>query len=375
MSRKKQCVVLLALLLAAMAMVPMVSAAGEHSQDSTVTQGISDPMKDPEIMEILKNAATREALPESISGQIDKESKLISPTFDSSAESYLNNYVSPSQQLITLMKAKKYSNDQITKLLEKNGYNWDPKTGSSWKGTAPTPEEQKNINRIRGPSYDPFSVNSHEPDRVVRDWNGRAGGALQKVVNENLFFGINCYMSPGSMTIGPSGTFMHVVTTHVGKPTPSGQEDWIEAGVVNSMNDPYARYFTFDNDEGEWQFHGAAETGVFKNYLIYVTSNYDPAGYMYHCWIDNNWVRSGHLKARETGINYANEIWTLGTNWFSHDSTNPTFQYGYLYKSSGLQLWGDYWGSLTSWSTDQYGYALQDYYMNGGSWKFISWNI
>lgn len=347
-------------------MVPMVSGAQPLISKVNATM---DPIKDPEILAILSTANAQESLPANAHNLSSTNLAKASDT------SFFENYVSPSKKIITFMKGKGYSNSQITDLLTKNGYGWDADTGATWKGTAPTTEELKIISQIRGPGYNPFATSSQNKEISPLAGSGRTGGAIQNVNDENSFFGINLYMSPGSMTVSSTGTFQHVVTTHVGKKTPSGQDDWTEAGVTNSMNDPYARYFTYDNDEGGWQFHGAAETGVFKNYMIYVSSTPDSSGYPYNTWINNNWVRSGHLKARQTGINNSNEIWTLGSNWFSHDSTNPTFQNEYLYKNSGLQQWGDYPNSATSWGTDPYGYALQTHYMNGGGWKFVSWNV
>jgi hypothetical protein len=55
------------------------------------------------------------------------------------------------------MKARQYSDEQITSILNERGYGWDPKTGACWKGLAPTPEEQKDIDYIRGPNYSPFT--------------------------------------------------------------------------------------------------------------------------------------------------------------------------------------------------------------------------
>jgi hypothetical protein len=379
MNIRKIGIVLLALLVTGMAIVPMVCAVTEPSAavpQVTAIPGQSDPASDPAIRVILNNASTQETLPISISGQIGTDGIALTPKFDAKSQSFLETYVSPSDQLINTMKARHYSEAQITDILNKNGYGWEPKTGASWKGTAPTPAEQKIISQIRGPGYSPFPVQPQNRKAVSLAWNGRAGGATQYVTDENAFVGFNGYMLPGSMTVSSTGTFQHVVTTHVGKKTPSGKDDWTEAGVSNSMNDPYARYFTYDNDEGGWQFlPGPADIGWFKNYAIYVSSTHDSSGYVYNTWINNNWVRSGHLKARQTGINNANEIWSVGSNWFSHDSTNPTFQSESLYTSTGSLQWGDHPNTATLLSSDPYGYVLKDHTPIGGYWKFFSWNV
>jgi hypothetical protein len=107
-----------------------------------------------------------------------------------------------------------------------------------------------------------------------------------------------------------------------------------DEGVARSVNDQTRQYFTYDNDEGQWRFHGTADATAFKNYMIYVTSTYESAGYLYHIWINNQWVRDGHLYYRQTKYNCANEIWADGSNPFSHDGTSSYFQNEYLYKST-----------------------------------------
>jgi len=205
----------------------------------------------------------------------------------------------------------------------------------------------------------------------------KSAGALMMINDQNTYFGVNTYMSPGPLPVSSTGTFQHVVTTHIGKPASSG-EDWTEAGATMSVNDPNPRYFTYDNDEGGWQFHGAAGTSQ-KNYQIYVSSTVESftrngqtvSGYVYNIWIDNSWVRSGHLLSRQTGINCANENWAQSGNSFSSENSHPTFQNGYLYKSSGYQLWGAYSGlqsNFNIWGSGHYTNA-----MSGGSYQFVSW--
>ena len=345
----------MALLLVGLAMVPMVSA--------TIAE--IDLGNDPEINAILNNASALETLPwnlQNASTDTDKENEAI----------YMNNYVSPSRQIIDLMKKKGCSDTQITNFLTEQGYGWDPKTGASWKGKAPTPEEQKIIDQIRGPGYSPFSRSVQTNTSSVKSITSlRGAGATMNLVDQDTYFGINLYMSPGEMVITPSGTYEHVVTTHVGKKTPSGGEDWTEAGVARSVNDPTRSYFTYDNDEGGWQFHGAADATLFKNYKIYVSDTHESAGYVYNIWIDSSWVRSGHLYYRQTKYNCANEIWADGSNPFSSDGTSSYFQNAYIYKSTGTQWWGDYTATSTFFSPDNPPY--ESHYMSGNSYKFITW--
>lgn len=99
---------------------------------------------DSEIRAILDSASEFETMPSSQDPQTEMQ--------------LLDTYVSPAQKSIIAMKEKHYSDDQITALLNEYGYGWDPKTGACWKGNAPTEEEQKTIDKIRGPEYSPFTV-------------------------------------------------------------------------------------------------------------------------------------------------------------------------------------------------------------------------
>jgi hypothetical protein len=68
----------------------------------------------------------------------------------------LNKYVPPVEKLISDLKAQGMDDENITEVLAEQGYGWYPETGAWWKGTAPTGEQQKNIDIIRGPDYSPF---------------------------------------------------------------------------------------------------------------------------------------------------------------------------------------------------------------------------
>jgi hypothetical protein len=87
--------------------------------------------------------------------------------------------------------------------------------------------------------------------------------------------------------------------------------------------------------------------------------------------IGGSWVRDGHLYYRQTKYNCANEIWADGSNPFSHDSTSSVFQNEYLFKSSGIQYWGNYLATLTYWSPNNPPY--ESHAMNGNAWRFTTW--
>lgn len=291
---------------------------------------------------------------------------------DSMAEKkYLEAFESPARNAITMMKARDYTVDEISKVLTMNGYGWDPHTGACWKGEVPTAEEQNSIDLIRGSDYSPFPVSQGKKPLAFEIGNSlRENGATMNLLNTDTYFGVYVEMKTGEMGVSPEGTYQHVLTTHVGKQKPSGVDDWTEAGVARSVNDPERRYFTYDNNEGQWLFHGSADASTFTPYKIYITDTRESAGYVYHIWIDGRWVRSGHLYYRQTQFNCANEIWALNNDPFTKGTTSY-FQNAYLYKNTGRQCWGNYWATPTNIRVDHPPNGSK--YMSGSAYIFRTW--
>lgn len=326
MRLKKIGVVLLALLLAAMAMVPCVSAADAYATSGTE---VSLPIPDDELVrsnEIQTIIA--------IAKSNDK------PLVDDKNRAELDSYISPAETIISAMKKMRYSEDQITVVLKNQGYGWDPKTGACWKGTAPTEAEQKIISQIRGPNYSPFDRDTTVKESIAGTKSLRQEYRQMKTSSGTTYFGVYDYMKPGQMATSSSGTYQHVITTHVGRKPSSTTESWTEAGVADSVVDPTRQYFTYDNDEGLWLFHGTAGSSTLKTYQIYVTDTLESAEYKYHIWIGGSWVRSGHVAFRENYVDQANEIWAEGSNPFSTDTSITEFRDSYLYHSGGYSMWG-----------------------------------
>jgi hypothetical protein len=370
MKTLKMGIILLAFLLAAMVIMPIVSA--ENAQ-ITVSNPTLDPAKDPEIAAILKNVSSLETLPTSVRAAA-AQNGIRSPSPDAvkAMETYLDTYVPPSTQIINLMKTKDYSNSQITDFLSKNGYGWDPKTGGNWKGRAPTADEQKIIDQIRGPNYNPFpkTNGSLVKPLTLTSSSLREGGSGIWLNPTNTYFGINWDMIPGPMAESSTGTVQQVVTTHVGKGSPSGAE-WTEAGVAKFLNG-VPQYFTYDGDQGTWMFPSLTTSpSSLNNYEIYVSNSKDASGYyIYYTFINNQFVRTGHLYYRQTQFNMVTEVWANGNYPFTSDN-GVYFEYPYLFDSTGLQDWGNYPATSTSESSNKPPY--DSYWMNGGSWEVNCW--
>lgn len=277
----------------------------------------------------------------------------------------LNEFESPAKVLIDELKSKSYSNEDITRELAKHGYGWYPETGSCWSGTLPSEEELKIIQKIRGPEYSPFGVETGTK-ALEQAFH------MMYVLNNDVYRGINTYMKPSEMNVEQGGTYQHVITTHVGKkPTPS-TECWTEVGVARSVPDNTRQRFTFDNDEGGWVFHGETDASTYRNYIIYVTDTYENGGYLYHIWIDGEWKRSGHLVFKENEINYANEIWSDGSDPWTDDSGIAVFKDGFLYQGSGAVWWNS--DVPKDWSHSPDPCPIQEYTtIVGNAWKYETW--
>jgi hypothetical protein len=326
MNIRKLGVVLLALLLAGMAIVPYVSAADVISGTEVSLQIPDDGLvKTAEIQEIIALAKSNDHKLADVSDQAE-----------------MNAFISPAETIITEMKKRSYSEDQITAVLISQGYDWDVKTGACWKGTPPTEAEQKIISQIRGPDYSPFDRVTDDKAAGIATLDPRQEYRQLKTSSGTTYFGVYDYMKPGQMVTSSTGTHQHVITTHVGRKPSSTTESWTEAGVASSVPDPTRQYFTYDNDEGLWLFHGTASATTLKTYQIYVTDTLESAGYKYHIWIGGSWVRSGHLAYRENYVDQANEIWAYGSIPFSSDTSITEFRDSYLYHSGGYSMWGTY---------------------------------
>jgi len=278
----------------------------------------------------------------------------------------LNEFESPVAILIDELKSKNYTTEDITRELAKQGYGWDPKTGACWKGTPPSAEEMKIIQKIRGSDYSPFDaeVGTRALEQALQ---------MMYVTNNNVYRGINTYMKPSQMIVEQEGTYQHVITTHVGrKPNPS-TECWTEVGVARSVPDNVKQRFTYDNDEGGWQFHGETDSSTYRNYIIYVTDTYESGGYLYHIWIDGEWVRSGHLAFRENDVNYANEIWSdESVPAWTDDSGTAVYQDGFLYQGDGAVWWNS--EVPTQWFSSPVPCPIRESHsIVGNAWKYFTW--
>lgn len=242
-------------------------------------------------------------------------------------------FIDPVTLKISEFRAQGLSDDQITEELEKLGMGWWPETGATWIGTSTTPEELAHMPPRIWP-YSGIPLSSSLLNDLIQ-----AGAVME--TQEFAYTGVQNQMKPGSIAVSSGKTVFHVVTTHFGKPIGSLPK-WTEVGVARDLNDNpnIVRFFTYDNDEGGYVWHGEkANVETYDFYKIIIIGYSPTQGYTYNIFINGYWKRTGHLPYNLNMADQANEIWSETGQWTS-DSSYALHTLTYLQISSGTwKVW------------------------------------
>lgn len=278
------------------------------------------------------------------------------PTTGRIDDGKLKNFKNPVEVIVEKLRMRGYSDEKIVRILEKYNMFYDPKTGATAIGIKLPPDLES---RLPTRSFQ-TEVESCSPC------------SAQQRTEYPLYRGINTNIMPGSMAINQSGTFQHVVTTHVGREY-RGSNYWVEVGVFRDLGFPDWWLFTYDNDEGQWMWHGVitGEQNQFKNYIIYVYDNRDNNGYNYGVWIEGDWVRGGHLPWLENYVDEAKEVWS-NTGVVTSDTQKAVFRDPFLYYQDRAIWWNEE-VSTTWWPVEKNYPVKENHYIGGYSWTFEAW--
>ncbi len=270
-------------------------------------------------------------------------------------EAKLKNFTNPVIVVVEKLKSKGYAENEIVEILKKYNMGYDP-SGATWIGRAPTSEELKKLPPRTYPFMDLPPRNYPFKDVSLPEQRN----AVMDVVYAQ-FRGVNNKMKPGSLAVKEGESLFHLVTTHVGR---GGH--WTEVGVIRSVYDYRWQFFTYDDDEGGYRFHGITTADTLNNYIIYVYPSSN--GYKYNIWIDGNWVREGNLPYLENYVDQANEVWS-STGRFTQDTNRADHKEPFLYIGDSA-IWWD-----TSVPTNWWGHAevCEVHYMDALAWRFQSW--
>jgi len=180
--------------------------------------------------------------------------------------------------------------------------------------------------------------------------------------------GIYTNLKPGSLAISQGQTTYHLVTTHVGKSN-NGNPFWTEAGVIRSLGTPAWRYFTYDNDEGGWVYHGNTSENTWSTYNIYVTTTHEAAGWKYITLINGAFARGGHLPSYTNQADQCNEAWS-DTNTWTNDTNSACHDQPKLYNGGSQTIWWDNTVPTHPWTIAPEKYQM---FMLGPAYRYITW--
>lgn len=278
-----------------------------------------------------------------------KIDNFIDPVTNEIGATRLKDFQTPVEKIVEKLKSNGYSEIEIVGILKKHGMGYYPETGATWIGRQPTSEELQTLPPRDYPFDDELSISSR--------------GEQRNRVMETVYYyyqGINNKMKPGSLAIEEDESTQHLATTHVGR---GGH--WTEAGVVRWLENTNWNLFTYDDDEGQWSFHGTTTAGTFNGYIIYV---YPSDNYLYNIWIDGNWKRQGHLPYFDNKVDQANEVWS-DTLTYTDDTNRADHKDPFLYVDDSAVWWD---GEITSnWRGSNP--VRETHYISGSAWRFQTW--
>jgi len=246
MKLRKISIVLLALLLAAMAMVPMVSAEIQKNGMGNIADSNANNERSPQFLKDLKSKGATE---EQIAAAIVNYSRV----------SYIGTWTQADDQKFSPLLSQGRSNKSYTK-----------------------------------PS------NIHETSLLsARTTSGQHMESAGITIDEYNYRGFNGVMHPGSMQCSSSGTIYQYLTNHLGKIINS-QDNWIEVGVETTYwNSGQYYVFTYDNHAPpgeEWRTHSSFTNGNSDHtFDIYVSNTLYSQGYPYVISWDGQVLRTGYV--------------------------------------------------------------------------------
>lgn len=275
-------------------------------------------------------------------------------------------------------KALNYTNAQIIVALANQRMGWDPETGATWMGATPSLEEQSKIPQVTDPFVISDKTFGSKATAIVSPLQANVEASEDMRAVTGVFSGYGGSMSPGSIAVSTGGTNTHYVTAHLGKALADGTPCWTEIGVANfAPPTSHANYyFTYDNDEGGFAWIAPVSDLTYQSlYCIQLNGVHDSSGWQYNTYLNNVWVRSGHVAFQQNTVDTADEIFST-TNTWTHDSINAHFVNLYLYTS----IWVHWNNSLvTSTIFENSGNnpmpLAQNHYLYQSSWVYDAWTI
>lgn len=267
------------------------------------------------------------------------------------------DFVNPVTLKIQEFRAQGLNDEQITAELEKLGMGWYPETGATWVGRMLTPEELAEM-----PDRTPAKATSNE-----KSTRGLTGKTSCMRTSSSSWTGVASEIVSGSMSVSSGNTIYHYVTMQLGNL--DAGTNWVETVLTHNYGETY-KWYTYDNDEGGWSYYMNKNTAITTadTYTIMLDGTQDGDGWNYNVWINNQWVRSGHLSNLWVQAGFQKEVYS-NSGQFTNDASHTVYYKNWLHNAGGWP----YWTSTvnTWWSTDNP--VQETHSMGASSYHWETW--
>ena len=275
----------------------------------------------------------------------------------------LNSFVDPVTLKVQEMKTLGMNDIEIVEALNPLEVGYYSETGATWIGRTPSIEELQNLPPRRYPFKD---VPSLMPSRLTTALEANQSNQVMQTMNDT-YNGFCVYMKPGSLAVKEGECYWHLATTHIGK---GGLAT--EGGVIRAVDNPNWRIFTFDGDEGGYVFHGTTNQSGYTKFLIYVSTTQEPSGWKYNIWINDCWVRSGHLPFYKNDVNHANEVWSYTDVW-TLDTIPAVHKDTLLFVGNTSTVWWNQSIPTMWWYAPDPCPVKERHYLSDSAWRYETW--
>jgi hypothetical protein len=270
------------------------------------------------------------------------------------------NFEDPVTLKIQELRLQGLSDGQITVKLAETGMGWYPETGATWMGRTLTSQELAEMPSTTLDTSTTVASGQYAPA-------AQYGRTSCMRTNDASWTGISSEIVSGSMSVSSGQTRYHYLCMQLGDL--DGQTSWVETVLTHNLGEAY-RWSTFDTDEGGWAFYLDKDTPITAadTYTVLLDGTQDSYGWHYNIWINNQWVRNGHLSSLWVQGGLQKEVYTEGGS-FTNDASHALFYRNWLHNAQGWTYWTN--SINTWWSTV---YPLQESHSVGTlSYRWESW--
>jgi hypothetical protein len=119
-----------------------------------------------------------------------------------------------------------------------------------------------------------------------------------------------------------------------------GASNYAETIVMHNAGDNSYKWYTNDPDEGGMTYYMDKNTAAnaADTYVIMLEGTQDSHGWIYDVWINNNWVRSGHLSALWCQAGFQRELYSV-SGQFTNDASHTIYYRDWLHNAGGWSYW------------------------------------